>query len=100
MDKFGFPRTLPKGDKQIKGFRTGDIVKAIVPVGLKQGEYLERVAVRSNGNFNIETKCGLVQGIGYKYCRVIQRNDGYSYNYGRRDFLTAMNNRVSVAELE
>ena len=87
MDRFGFPRTSPKGSKSVKGFQTGDIVKAIVPTGSKQGEYLGRVAVRSSGSFNIETNDYLIQGIGYKYCRIIQRNDGYSYDYKERDSL-------------
>ena len=98
MDRFGFPRTSPKGSKSVKGFQTGDIVKAVVPSGLKVGEYLGRVAVRSNGYFNIETSDCLIQGIGYKFCRLLQRNDGYSYDYKERDSLSATNNRVSVAK--
>ena len=85
MDRFGFPRTSPKGSKSVKGFQTGDIVKAIVPTGSKQGEYLGRVAVRSRGYFDIETKTDRVKDIGYKFCRLLQRNDGYSYNYNERD---------------
>lgn len=99
MDRFGFPRTSPKGGKSVKGFQTGDIVKAVVPSGLKRGEYLGRVIIRSSGSFNIETKGNTIQGIGHKYCRIIQRNDGYSYNYKERDFLSAMGNRVSVARV-
>ena len=97
MDSYGFPRTSAKSSKTVKGFQTGDIVKAIVPTGSKRGEYLGRVAVRSRGYFNIETKSGLVKDIGYKYCRIVQRGDGYSYNYKERDFLSAMNCRVSIA---
>ena len=81
MYKFGFPRTSAKASKPVKGFQTGDIVKAVVTRGSKQGEYLGRVAIRSKGSFNIETKNGLVKDIGYKYCHLIQRGDGYSYNY-------------------
>ena len=84
MNKFGFPRTSPKGSKLVEGFQTGDIVKAIVPTGLKKGEYLGRVAVRSRGYFNIQTKTQVVQGIGFEYCHIIQRSDGYSYNYKER----------------
>ena len=98
MDSYGFPRTSAKASKTVKGFQTGDIVKAIVPTGSKQGEYLGRVAVRSRGFFDIKTKSNLVKDIGYKFCRLLQRNDGYSYNYKERDFLLAMNCRVSVAE--
>ena len=39
VDKYGFPRTSAKASKSVKGFQTGDMVKAIVPTGLKQGEY-------------------------------------------------------------
>lgn len=93
VDKFGFPRTSAKASKSVKGFQTGDMVKAIVPSGFKKrGEYLGRVIVRSNGGFNIETNKETIQGIGYKYCSIVQRNDGYSYNHKER-------NRVSVAKI-
>ena len=85
MDKYGFPRTSAKSSKSVKGFQTGDIVKAVVPTGSKAGEYLGRVAVRSRGFFDIKTKSSLVKDIGYKFCRLLQRNDGYSYNYKERD---------------
>ena len=97
MDRFGFPRTSPKGSKSVKGFQTGDIVKAVVPKGLKRGEYLGRVIIKSSGYFKINTEDALIESIGYKYCRIVQRNDGYSYNYKERDL--AINNRVSVAKI-
>ena len=99
MNKYGFPRTSAKSSKSVKGFQTGDIVKAVVTKGLKQGEYLGRVVVRSNGGFSIKAKNSLVQGIGYKYCRLIQRGDGYLYNYKECDFLSAINNRVSITKI-
>ena len=99
MNKFGFPRTSPKGSKSVKGFQTGDIVKAIVPKGLKVGEYLGKVAVRSKGSFNIQTRTQVIQGVGYKYCHIIQRCDGYLYDYKECDFLSAINNRVSIAKI-
>ena len=84
MDKYGFPRTSAKASKSVRGFQSGDMVKAIVPKGLKKGEYLGKVAVKSDGYFNIQTKTQLIQGIKYEYCRLVQRGDGYSYNYKRR----------------
>jgi 5-methylcytosine-specific restriction endonuclease McrA len=78
-DKFGFPSRYVPRDKFVKGFQTGDIVKAIVTSGKKIGEYVGRVAVRTSGSFNISAK-ELVQGIGYKYCQILQRKDGYSYS--------------------
>ena len=88
VDKFGFPRTSPKGSKLVEGFQSGDMVKAIVPKGLKRGEYLGKVAVRSSGKFDIQikikTKTKTIEGIGHKYCHIIQRGDGYLYNYEKR----------------
>ncbi|AJF08260.1 RNA-guided endonuclease IscB [Geoalkalibacter subterraneus] len=79
MDKYGFPRTGPKGARFVKGFRTGDLVKAVVPAGKKTGTHLGRVAVRSTGSFNVTTAAGTIQGISHKYCRRLHRADGYGY---------------------
>ena len=85
VDRYGFPRTSAKASKSVRGFQTGDIVKAIVPKGLKKGVYLGKVAVRSSGQFNIQTKAKTIQGIGFEYCHVVQRCDGYLYSYKNRD---------------
>ena len=90
MDSYGFPRTSAKSSKTVKGFQTGDIVKAIVTKGSKQGEYLGRVIVRSKGSFSIAHNNYIVDGIGNKYCHLIQKGDGYSYNYKERDSLSAI----------
>ena len=84
MDKFGFPRTSPKGSKFVEGFQTGDMVKAIVPKGSKQGEYLGKVAVRSSRYFDIQTKTKTIQGIWYKHFHIVQRSDGHLYSYKER----------------
>ncbi|QBD79127.1 HNH endonuclease [Ktedonosporobacter rubrisoli] len=81
-DKYGFPRTSAKGAKSVKGFQTGDIVRAIITSGQKGGTYVGRVAVRSTGSFNVTTGEGTVQGISYKYCKALHRMDGYSYHLG------------------
>ena len=78
-DKYGFPSRYVPRHKFVRGFQTGDIVKAIVTRGKKVGEYLGRVAVRSQGSFNITTNQGLIQGISHKYCKHIHKKDGYSY---------------------
>jgi hypothetical protein len=75
-DKYGFPRTGSKTSRVVKGFQTGDIVRAIVSTSKKQGTHIGRVAVRTTGSFNI----GKVQGIGWKYCQVLHHADGYSYS--------------------
>ena len=84
VDKFGFPRTSAKASKSVKGFQTGDMVKAIVPKGLKRGEYLGKVAVRSSRFFDIQTKTKTIQGIWYKHFHIVQRSDGYLYSYKER----------------
>ena len=99
VDKYGFPRTSAKASKSVRGFQTGDMVKAIIPNGLKKGEYLGRVIVKSSGSFKIAYNNCIVDGIGYRYCHLIQRGDGYSYNYKESDFLSVMNNRVSIAKI-
>lgn len=79
MDRYGFPRTSAKKQKSVFGFKTGDLVKAIVPKGIKTGSYFGRVAVRHSGNFCINTKTGKIDGISHKHCKSLQRSDGYSY---------------------
>jgi hypothetical protein len=79
MDKYGFPRTAAKRYKCVHGFQTGDMVKAVVPIGKKAGTYIGRVAIRATGNFNIKTKSSTVQGISYRYCQMLHRADGYTY---------------------
>ncbi|MBS9390911.1 MAG: RRXRR domain-containing protein [Dolichospermum sp. WA123] len=79
-DKFGFPSRYVPRIKFVKGFQTGDIVKAIVTTGNKIGKYIGRVAVRATGSFNISAS-KLVQGISYKYCKIIHRKDGYDYAF-------------------
>ncbi|MDJ0797741.1 MAG: RNA-guided endonuclease IscB [Calothrix sp. MO_167.B12] len=80
-DKYGFPVRYVPLRKFVKGFQTGDIVKAVVTAGKKIGTYLGRIAARSTGSFNISTNNGLVQGISYKYCQTIHKKDGYSYSF-------------------
>ena len=89
VDKFGFPKKNKLGElvrksgliKTVKGFQTGDIVKAVVTKGKKIGSYLGKVAVRSSGSFNIKTVTQTVQGISHKYCKQVHRKDGYVYGF-------------------
>ena len=82
MDRFGFPRTSAKALKTVHGFKTGDMVKAVVQTGKKTGTHTGRVAVRATGSFNIKTEAGTIQGISWKYCSMLHRADGYCYNHG------------------
>ncbi|MCC2692860.1 RNA-guided endonuclease IscB [Nodularia sp. LEGE 04288] len=79
-NKFGFPSRYVPRFKFVKGFQTGDIVRAVVTNSKKVGEYVGRIATRSTGSFNISTKNGLVQGISFKACTHIHKKDGYNYS--------------------
>lgn len=81
LDRYGFPRGYLMREKSVKGFRTGDMVKATVTSGKKVGVHVGRVAVRATGSFNIQTSSGVVQGIGHKHCRMLMRGDGYTYSH-------------------
>jgi len=92
MDKFGFPRTRkckesgkrvpakPKGSKRVKGFQTGDHIRAIVPKGKYKGTHTGRVTIRASGSFDIKTQSGKI-GTHFQYCQLLQRDDGYEYSH-------------------
>ena len=80
LTAYGFPRGYLMRQKQVKGFQTGDMVRAVVSTGKKTGTHIGRVAVRATGSFNIQTPTGVVQGINAKRCTILSRADGYSYS--------------------
>lgn len=80
LNRFGFPRGYLMRQKSVKGFQTGDLVKAEVPSGKKVGTHTGRIAIRKTGSFNIQTGSQIIQGINWKYCTLIQRGDGYGYH--------------------
>jgi hypothetical protein len=82
VDTYGFPRTSAKSRRVVNGFKTGDLVKALVNKGKKPGTYVGRVSVRKSGSFNIKTEAGTIQGIAWKHCSLLQRADGYNYYRG------------------
>ena len=80
-DRDGFPRQRPKQrSKTVRGFRTGDLVRAVVTKGKKAGKHSGRVAVRARGSFNIKTNMGTVTDVSWKYCALVQRADGYAFS--------------------
>ena len=81
LDKYGFPRAYRDNQKYVDGFKTGDIVKAVVTKGKKQGKYFARVSTRKSGSFRLDCFDGKkVDGINSKYLTLLQRGDGYSYS--------------------
>jgi 5-methylcytosine-specific restriction endonuclease McrA len=82
MNRYGFPRTDPKKKHPQHGFKTGDIVKAIVPSQLKRaGTHVGRMSAKASGSFTIATKSGTVPDVGKNYCWKLQRADGYGYSH-------------------
>ena len=76
VDASGFPRGYRMRQKRVHGFQTGDLVRADVPAPLKTaGCHMGTVAVRASGSFRV----GRVDGIGWHFCRLVQRADGYRY---------------------
>jgi len=78
-DRFGFPRGFLMQAKQVRGFQTGDLVRAVLTKGVHVGTWIGRVAVRATGSFNIQMPDSVRQGIGWKHCTILQRGDGYAY---------------------
>lgn len=80
LDRFGFPRGYLMRQKSIRGFQTGNMVKAEVPAGKKAGTYTSRVAIHKSGSLNITQPDQVVQGISWRYCTLTQRGDSYGYH--------------------
>jgi hypothetical protein len=87
MTEQGFPRTKAKRSSHAFGFRTGDIVKAVVPSGKPQGTHVGKVAIKARGQFTIITSQRAVPDVPYRYCRRVHQADGYTYQKGVRAFL-------------
>ncbi len=75
VDASGFPRGYRMRQKTVHGFQTGDLVRAEVPRGKHAGIRSGRVVVRASGSFRV----GEADGISWRYCRLLQRADGYEY---------------------
>jgi 5-methylcytosine-specific restriction endonuclease McrA len=85
VDDSGFPRSKAKASRWVRGFQTGDIVRARVPTGERAGQYTGRVAIKANGFFTIKTTRRAVPDVAHRYCQILQRADGYQYENGGRD---------------
>ncbi|PKY09654.1 HNH endonuclease [Acidithiobacillus marinus] len=80
VDRFGFRRGKPKSRQKVYfGFQTGDMVRAVVTEGKRTGVHQGRVACRKTGSFKMVTPSGKVDGIHYRFCKPIHRQDGYNY---------------------
>jgi hypothetical protein len=76
VDESSFPVGYLMRKKQIEGIKTGDRVRAVVPVGFAaHGTHIGRIAVRANRQFRM----GKVQGFPARLCQILQLADGYDY---------------------
>lgn len=79
VNKYGFPIRHRGRQKRHHGFQTGDLVRAVVTSGKRAGTQIGRILVRATGSFDIRTALGRQAGINFRWCRVLHRSDGYSY---------------------
>jgi 5-methylcytosine-specific restriction endonuclease McrA len=76
-DAFGFPKVhLPRA-KSFLGFKTGDMVKAVVPTGKYAGKHVGRIAIRFRPRFRLN---GI--DVHPKYLTLLHCADGYEYRKG------------------
>lgn len=74
VNKYGFPIAHLMKNKSIHGFRSGDMVKAVIPRGKYAGTRVGKIAIRATGAFNMD---GV--SVNHKYMTKIHASDGYSY---------------------
>jgi 5-methylcytosine-specific restriction endonuclease McrA len=80
-DAQGFSDKAAKATSVVGGLRTGDLVRAVVPASsVKAGVYVGRIAVQATGSCNVKTARGTIEGIHVRYCKPLQRGDGYTYD--------------------
>jgi 5-methylcytosine-specific restriction endonuclease McrA len=76
MNRYGIPRTGPKQARTAYGFRTGDLVKAVVPSGKYRGTHEGRIAIRSRPSFRLNR-----MDLHPRLLVRVQRADGYAYSW-------------------
>ena len=77
--------TKPKAGSEVGGYRTGDMVRAIVPGHLKTaGTHVGNVKIRASGYCDIKTASTLVAGVHCQYFHPLHRADGYTYQKGEQ----------------
>jgi 5-methylcytosine-specific restriction endonuclease McrA len=79
-DRYGFPIRHAPRQKVWFGFRTGDLVKAVIPGGKYAGVHVGRITIRTRPKFRLN---GI--DVHPKYLRLLQRVDGYAYTTRREE---------------
>jgi 5-methylcytosine-specific restriction endonuclease McrA len=76
-DTYGFPKRHKPRARSFQGWKTGDLVRAVVPRGKYAGVYLGRIAIRFRPSFRL----GRLD-VHPKYLTRLHRADGYDYRAG------------------
>jgi hypothetical protein len=85
VTKRGFPHGKPKTTSVVGGFRSGDLVRAVVPAPLKTaGMHVGTISIRATGSCDVTTTVRRVSHISIHYCQQLQRVDGFRYSRGSR----------------
>jgi hypothetical protein len=85
VNKLGFPVSHRQRHKRSFGYQTGDVVRAVAPERFAcRGTHVGRVAVKASGYFTITTAHGKVSDVPHRFCKLIGRTTGYSYQIGER----------------
>jgi hypothetical protein len=83
VNRRGFPVGKPKVTSVVGGFRSGDLVRAVVPERFKTaGVHVGTISIRATGSCDITTKQRRIGGVSIRYCQQVQRLDGYRYTTG------------------
>lgn len=73
-DRFGFPIRHRERARSFLGFRTGDLVRAVVPAGKYAGTHTGRVAIRFRPSFRLGKF-----DVHPRHLTVLHRADGFDY---------------------
>jgi len=77
-DEQGFPIRHALRSKTYRDFRTGDIVRAVIPNGKHRGTHTGRIAIRHRPSFRM----GAID-VHPDRLTVVYRADGYAYSFGK-----------------
>jgi hypothetical protein len=76
-DKAGFPKRHKPRARSFVGWKTGDLVRAVVPSGKYAGVAVGRIAIRFRPSFRLNGR-----DVHPKYLTRLHRSDGYDYRAG------------------
>jgi hypothetical protein len=76
-DKYGFPKQHKPRARSFQGWKTGDLVRAVVPRGKYAGVLTGRIALRFRPSFRLS-----LVDVHPKYLTRLHLSDGYDYRAG------------------